>query len=229
MSHATTKHRVGFAAQWKVVGRVLATPRFWWIAPLGGLAMGAFGAVQGLWSVPWLMEVRGLDRASAARHLMVMSLVTLSGYVLLGAFATRAARYGVRASHLFGVGFALNLLGFAAIVSKLPGGYLWWALYGFGASVNVLGFTVLNDGFPAELAGRASTALNLFMFTGSFMLQWGIGLVVELARRSYDLDAAGGLRVAFTIVLALELATYTWFMLGWRQHARPSPVLRPAG
>ena len=226
---ARPQHPAGAGAQWKVVWRVFRTPRFWWIGPLGGFAMGSFAAVQGLWSVPWLMEVQGLDRAIAARHLLVMSIVTLFGYVLLGAFATRVAQRGIGATHLFAGGFVLNLLGFAAIVAEIPGSYFWWALYGFGASVNVLGFTVLNEGLPSELAARANTALNLLMFVGSFLSQWGIGLVVELVRRRFDLDIAGALRIAFVVVLALEVVTYAWFVLGWRQHARRVPVLTPAG
>jgi hypothetical protein len=33
------------------------------------------------------------------------------------------------------------------------------------------------------------------------------------------LDLAGGLRVAFALVLAAETAAYVWFLLGWRRHA----------
>ena len=59
----------GFGAQWAGVRRVFGNARFWWIAPLGGFGMGAFMAVQGLWSVPWLTEVNGFDRSVAAGHL----------------------------------------------------------------------------------------------------------------------------------------------------------------
>ncbi len=226
---ARPRQAPGFAAQWQVVWRVFATPRFWWIAPLAGCAMGSFAAVQGLWSVPWLMEVQGFDRANAARHLLAMTFVTLTGYVLIGALATRLLQRGIGTRHLFATGFALNILGFAAIVGELPGSYAWWGLYGLGASVNVLGFTVLNEGFAHELAGRANTALNLLMFVGSFLSQWGIGLVVELSRREFGLDTAGGLRIAFAIVLALDVVAFAWFVLGWRHHVRHRPALTPAG
>ena len=39
--------------------RAVRHPRFWWIAPLGAFCMGSFMAIQGLWAVPWLMEVEG--------------------------------------------------------------------------------------------------------------------------------------------------------------------------
>ncbi|MDQ6621391.1 MAG: MFS transporter [Pseudomonadota bacterium] len=216
----------GLRKQWAGVRAVFATPRFWWLAPLGSFAMGAFMAIQGLWSVPWMMEVQGFDRASAARHLLVMGIVTLSGYVLLGTFSMRLARVGVRAPHLFASGFALNIAALGAIVLQAPGSYLWWALYGLGAAVNVLGFTVLSEGFAPALTGRANTALNLLMFGGSFATQWGIGLIVTAARSTLQMDTAGGLRLAFSIVLGLELLSYGWFAIGWRRHGAAPP---PAG
>ena len=215
---------VGLAVQWRGLRGVFAHPRFWWIVPVGALGIGSFFAVQGLWSVPWLMEVEGYTRAIAARHLFVMGVVMLVGYVALGACATRLARQGIHARHLFAAGYALNLLALAAILVRLPGTYLWWAAYGAGATVNVLAFTLLNDGLARELAGRANTAVNLLMFAGSFAAQWGIGLVVDEARRSLGLDAAGGLRLAFAVVLTLYVLSYAWFVHGWRRHARVHPT-----
>jgi hypothetical protein len=180
-------------------------------------------AVQGLWSVPWLIEVDGLSRAVAAQHLLVMGAVILAGYLLLGMFATRLARQGIHARHLFAAGFALNALALGAIVLRVPGTWLWWGLYGLGASVNVLAFTVLNEGFGKELAGRANTALNLMMFMGSFLTQWGIGLVVDWARTGLRFDTVGGLKLAFAIVLGGNALTYAWFAAGWRRHARAAP------
>lgn len=207
------------AAQWAGVRRLFAHPRFWWIAPLAGACTGSFFAIQGLWSVPWLTEVNGYDRDVAARHLFVMGAVMFAGYLGLGLFATRLARYGVGPRHLFALGFALNILAFAAIVRMLPGTYLWWLLYGLGAAANVLAFNTLNEGFAPEFAARANTAINLMMFCGGFAVQWGIGLVVDAVRAAAGFDAAGGLEVAFTVVLALDVLAYAWFAWGWRRHA----------
>ena len=164
----------GFAAQWAGVRSVFAHRRFWWLAPLAGFGAGSFMAVQGLWSVPWLMEVDGYSRALAAQHLLAMGTAMLAGFLALGMYATRLARHGVHACHLFAAGYALNAAALTAIVAGIPGSWLWWSLYGLGITVNVLAFTVLNEGFAVSLAGRANTALNLIMIGGSFVAQWGI-------------------------------------------------------
>jgi predicted MFS family arabinose efflux permease len=211
-----------FSAQWLGVRRIFAHPRFWWIAPLGAVGMGTFFAIQGLWSVPWLMNVNGVDRATAARHLLVMGVAIVAGYLMIGSLASRLARRGIHARHLFATGFALNAIALAGIWAEAAGTCLWFGLYGLGASVNVLSFTVLNEGFGRELTGRVNTAMNLMMFAGSFAMQWGIGLIVDAARAHLGYDTAAGLKLAFAIALAGDIAALCWFAWGWRRRtARP--------
>lgn len=208
------------------VRRVFVEPRFWWIVPVGGLGMGSFMAIQGLWSVPWMMEVEGWTRAEAARVLLGMGFSILAGYLFLGFAATRLARRGIGSSHLYLAGWALHAAAIVAIASRAPVPEFWWCLYGLGAGANILAFTVLNEGFPASLAGRANTAINLAMFGSTFIVQWGIGMVVDAARAAFGWSTAEGLRFAFAVAAVLVTATYVWFLAGWRRYAvlpRPAP------
>ena len=213
-------HSPGWAEQWRGVKRVFRSPRFWWLCPLAATAMGSFMAIQGLWSVPWLMEIDGYTRAVAAAHLLVLGVAIVVGYFGLGLFATRLAQRGIGARHLFAVGFAISIGALALITTRAVAfTYLPWALYGFGSAVNVLGFTVLSEGFPRDLTARANTALNLLMFGGSFAIQWGIGLFVDAARLRLGTDTAGGLQLAFASVLGINIIAYAWFGYGWRRYA----------
>ena len=205
------------------VRSVFVHRRFWWIAPLASFGMGSFMAIQGLWAVPWMIEVDGGTRASAADHLLVMNGVIMVGYLLLGLFGARLALRGVHARHLFAAGFALNIVALACIVAQFRGGYLWWSLLGLGAAVNILAFTVLNESFGRSLAGRANTTLNLMMFGGSFVTQWGIGIVAEFARTLGGLDAAGSLRAAFALILVGDILAFAWFAYGWRRYRHAVP------
>jgi MFS family permease len=218
----------GWREQWRGTQSVFRNARFWWISPLAATVMGSFMAIQGLWSVPWLTEVDGLSREVAARHLLVMGLAVLGAYFALGLYATRLGRRGVGARHLFAAGFTLSVLAFALIVSRAVAfTYLPWTLYGLGSAVNVLAFTVLSEGFPRELTARANTALNLLMFGGSFAAQWGIGVLVDVARGVLGVDTAGGLRIAFAVVLLVDIAALAWFALGWTRHTpAAAPVAR---
>ena len=208
-----------FASQWEGVRRVFSEPRFWWIVPVGAVGMGSFMAIQGLWSVPWMMEVEGLSRAEAARILLAMGVLTLAGYLGLGLFATRLAARGFGPRHMYLTGWTLHVVALVAIVLQAPGAAFWWCAYGFGAAANILAFTVLNQGFPTALAGRSNTAVNLTMFAGSFAAQWGIGVIADVVRSATGASSAEGLRTAFVIVLALVAAAYLWFLAGWKRYA----------
>ena len=216
-----TQARPGsFAEQWAGVMSVFRNARFWWITPIGAISAGSFMAIQGLWSVPWLMEVNGYSRGIAAEHLLLAGIVILIGYFGLGFFATSLGRRGIGARHIYAAGFALHLVMLILIIADaLPSTRLAWTLYGLGSAVNVLGFTLLGQGFPRELTARANTALNLILFTTSFALQWGIGVVADLSRAWLGIDSAGGLRIAFILVAVLQVLAYTWFVLGWRRYA----------
>ena len=205
--------------QWAGVVRVLRHPRFWWLAPVAGLGMGGFMAIQGLWAVPWMMEVQGFTRAEAARHLLVLGVVVLCGYLGIGMFSTALSKRGIHPRHLYGGGFTLNAAALAMIVANAPGSYLWWSLYGLGACANVLAFAVLTEGFPSELAARANTTANLLMFAGSFLTQFGVGLVVDLFRTGAPGDAASGLRIAFALTVVIQVLTLLWFARGWKRFA----------
>ena len=99
----------GWQYQWAGVKRVFGSARFWWVAPLCAVATGSFMAIQGLWSVPWLMEGDGYSRMVAADHLLVLGIVILGGYLGLSFFATTLSGRRRRAPPACG-GFGLNIL-----------------------------------------------------------------------------------------------------------------------
>src|SRR6202521_382648 len=84
----------GWSAQWHGVRSVFSSRRLWWMAPIGSVAIGSFMAIQGLWSVPWLIEVNEYSRDVAAAHLLLMGVAIVGGYLGIGVFATRLARVG---------------------------------------------------------------------------------------------------------------------------------------
>jgi MFS family permease len=214
---------------WRGVKIVFRHPRLWWIAPLTSLGTGSFMAIQGLWSVPWLMQVDLYSHMAAADHLLIAALATLGGYAVLALLSTRLAHRGILPRHVLAAGFGLQTVVLLLIVVRaLPFTYALWALYGLSGAVNILSYTVLNEGFAKELAGRANTALNLAVFVASFAVQWGIGVMADAAQAWLGVDAAGGLRVAFAVMAGAETLAYAWFALRWRRHAAVDPLASAA-
>ena len=90
-------------------------------------------------------------------------------------------------------------------------------VYSFCATGSMLIYPILSKHFPAHLAGRVNTALNLLVFLGAFAAQWGIGAVINLWPASSSGYAEAGYRAAFGIVLGLHLAAYAVVMASRRK------------
>lgn len=216
------------AVQWAGVRTVFASAHFWRYAPLGLCMTGGFLAVQGLWSVSWLMQVNGYARATAAEHLAAMSVAMLITYVLIGLLATGLARRGIRPLWLLAGGLGLSLLVLALIVSEAsPHTHLLWIAYGSLSTFGTLAFSLTAAGFPLALSGRATTAFNLLGFSGAFAAQWGLGLLIDCLQ-ALGQTAAMAHRNSFLVLLAMQLAAYGWFLFAGQRlrvaSAREDPV-----
>jgi hypothetical protein len=78
----------------------------------------------------------------------------------------------------------------------------------------VLSYAALAESFPKELAGRANSALNVLHIGGAFLVQSGIGFVVELwpadGGGHYPADAYA---TAFGLNVVPQVAALAWFLL----------------
>ena len=86
----------------------------------------------------------------------------------------------------------------------------------------------MGDTFPKELAGRANGALNLLHIGAAFLVQGGIGFIVD----HWPADPAGhhpahAYAAAFGLNLAAQALAFGWFWLAPRLQgscALPAPA-----
>jgi len=208
---ATSKENI--AAQLSGLAQVLRSRVFWRFAPQTALIVGGMMAVQGLWAVPWLMNFSGYTREVAASHLLFMGLGMLFGYLFTAALVTRLAARGLRTDVLMIIGMGGCPLLSLLILFEAASTYWLWSALGVAFSVSNLAYALLARNFPAQLGGRANTALNLFAFVGAFSVQWGFGAIVDfnLARGAVPHDAYRG---AFTVLLAAQALSFAWYFFG---------------
>ena len=208
--------RDSLGAQLKDVGGILAHRVFWRFAPPMTLVTGGFLAVQGLWAVPWLMNVDGLTRHQAAEVLFALNLAMLLSHLGIATFAVRLARAGITPSRLLLGGFGLALASQAAMLAGLGPALPLWFAYGVGVSGGSLSYSLLSAHFAPALSGRVTTTLNLLLFIGAFTLQWGLGVLIDGLTLS-GFAAASAYRTTFAIMLALQAAAYAWFLFEGRR------------
>jgi MFS family permease len=209
--------RDSLGAQLKDVGGILAHRVFWRFAPPMTLVTGGFLAVQGLWAVPWLMNVDGLTRHQAAEVLFALNLAMLLSHLGIATFAVRLARAGITPSRLLLGGFGLALASQAAMLAGLGPALPLWFAYGVGVSGGSLSYSLLSAHFAPALSGRVTTTLNLLLFIGAFTLQWGLGVLID-GLGAAGFAAAAAYRATFALLLFLQAASYAWFLFESRRN-----------
>jgi hypothetical protein len=112
------------------------------------------------------------------------------------------------------VGMLLFLLTQLPLAFGWSGG-VWLVVVGAGlfSNVGAVLYPVLTQRFPVALAGRCSTALNLIAFGGTFLVQYLIGVVIDL----FPPLAAGGYaplayQTAFAIFVGLGFVSLLWYL-----------------
>ncbi|NIW86859.1 MAG: MFS transporter [Gammaproteobacteria bacterium] len=208
-------------AQLRELGRVFASPLFWRIAPLATASQASFMAIQGLWTGPWLEDVAGLGRAQVAGHLLGIAASMIAGFVVLGVAAERLTRLGVRLVTVAGIGMVLYMLAQLAVVSGADAPPLvLWGPFGFFGTTGILLYAVLSQRFPVRVTGRVITSLNVLVFSGAFLAQWGLGTVIgrwtPSASGAYPMAAY---QSAFGVMLALQVLTFLYFVWPRRRSA----------
>jgi MFS family permease len=190
---------------------VLTSRAFWRYAPQSTLIVGGFLALQGLWAVPWLMNFSGLPREAAAHHLLLMGSGMLAGFLAIAFGVAPLAARGISPLRLLQVGMGVGMLATLLIVLGIGPSEPLWFIFGLVFSVGNLAYALLQGHYSAALAGRVNTALNLMVFVGAFLIQWGFGGAVDALQASGH-SMRDAYQITFGGLLALQVASWLWFL-----------------
>jgi MFS family permease len=171
--------------------RVLSYPNIWLLTavPLG--FAGAVLTFGGLWGVPWLRQVHGLDAKSAAAITSMLLVSWGIGGPLLGNWSERMGRR----KPLYIATAVVALAGWAAIVFlPLP---LWAVIavlvpLGFASGNMIVGFAWVKESVPLRLTGTAAGVANMGPLMGGMLLQPGVGWLLD---RHWSGTLANGARI----------------------------------
>lgn len=201
-----------FFQQMRVLARIYGNRDFWRFAPQGALTVGGYMALQGLWAVPWLMEVGGATRSQAAHVLLLMSVAMLLGFLFVATCSSWLGKHGISPMALLTAGMGLALLTELAVLLHLAPPAALWPVLGFSFSLGNIAYSQLATRFPIALSGRVNTALNLMVFLGAFGLQWGLGVVVDaIVARGFPRVEA--FHISFWILWGTQTLAFFWFLL----------------
>lgn len=189
---------------------------FWRMTPIGFFSYGGMVAIQTLWAGPWMTQVAGWTAAEAASGLFLINLAMLVTFWLWGLITPRLARRGIPVERLIAWGLPWSFGVIGALVWMGPGvgaaAAVGVALLCMTSTFVALAQPAVGMAFPSHLAGRALSAYNLVIFAGIFVVQWGIGLLVD-AGRGLGLGNAQAYQAALACFGVTSVASWAFFML----------------
>jgi MFS family permease len=146
------------------------------LVPIG--YSGAVLTFAGLWGVPYLRQVHGLDPKAAAAITSILLVAWALGGPMLGSWSERMGRR----KPLYVIAAGVATLGWGAIVFlPLP---LWLLVAllvptGFASGNIIIGFAWAKESVPLRLVGTASGVCNMGPLVGGMLLQPAVGWMLD--------------------------------------------------
>src|SRR5262249_5364759 len=201
---------MSLAEEGRTLRVIFASSVFWRIAPAMVAAQATYLAYLTLWSGPWLRDVAGYDRVAAAGILAITTAAFTCGAFLQGLVADRAGRRNISLVTVLGASTGCFILAQIPIVMTLTAwSPLLWPAFALLGAGSTLGYAILQHHFPGHVVGRVSCCMNLLIFVAAFLVQWGIGVVIDM-----DADAPQrGHALAPGPLVALQAASLLWLFV----------------
>ena len=194
------------------------------MAPVAFFHYGGVIAIQTLWAGPWMVRVAGYSPLEAATGLFWINASMLLTFLLWVLVNPWLASHGWSANRLITWGAPLSMMVLAVnIAAGADTGWAGWALFCVCASVLGLAQPAVGMAFPQALAGRALSGYNLVIFAGVFVMQWGIGLLIDVFRAT-GLAEMASFQAALTVVLCCSIASYVFFLGAKADPTRDNPA-----
>ena len=193
-------------------------PCFRRLTPLGFFSYGGLLAMQTLWAGPWMVRVAGYTPAQAAAGLFTINLAMLLTFWIWGLLTPRLTARGWGAERLIAWGHPLTFLPLGWLILAGGDAGAWtWTLFCITCTFMSLAQPAVGMAFPPALAGRALSAYNLVIFAGVFVVQWGIGLLID-GFQVLGLGESASFRAALTVFLISSVGSWAYFMWARRDN-----------
>lgn len=203
---------------------IFSDPFFRRMALLGIVNHGSLSAWQTLWAGPWMMTVLGMSKQQTANILFAFNLCLMLSFLVMSWWAPRHVSQGGSRGYSPTRVIATGLAGAVAVqlamlATSAPWTWTLWLVLAVCVTVTTLTQTGVSLAFPVALAGRANSAFNLTVFVGSFAVQWGVGLLIDMFV-SFAASPSAAMRAALAVCVAGQALALLAFVMN---RASPSP------
>jgi len=182
------------------------------LIPIGVFNQGGLYAIQTLWAGPWLVNVSGYTPLKSATGLFWINFVMLFAFLLWGYINPKLLKLGYTANKLMAYLTPLTFLVLLKIIIFAESTtYIDWVVYILSCIVLTLAQPAVGLAFSTKLAGKALTSFNFILFVGIFVVQWMIGILIDLVTsRGHSIVFA--YQFSFSVFLIICVFSYLYFL-----------------
>ncbi len=181
--------------------------------PLGLFNYGGMVAIQTLWAGPWMVRVAGYSPLESATGLFWINITMLLAFFVFGYILPKITKLGFETMRLMKFGLPISYLSLLVIIiSGENAGAIHFTIYILTSIVLTLTQPAVALSFPTSLAGKSLTSFNLLIFVGTFLMQWGIGLVIDLCQ-FLGKGEIQSFQISFFVYFIICILCYLYFIL----------------
>ena len=182
------------------------------LIPLAFFSYGGVQAIQTLWAGPWMLNVAGYSPLESAIGLFWINITMLFAFLIWGYLLPKFSEYGLDSIKIIKYGLPLDyLILFLIILLGQKAGAAMFTLYILSSIVLTLTHPAIALSFPQHLAGKSLTSFNVFIHSGTFFVQWGIGLIIDYCK-NIGFDTISSYRISFFVFLVICILSYLFFI-----------------
>ena len=180
--------------------------------PLGLFNYGGIVAIQTLWAGPWMVRVTGYSPLESATGLFWINTTMLVAFFVFGYILPKITKIGIESMRIMKFGLPISYLSLLVIIiSGENAGAIHFTIYLLTSIVLTLTQPAVALSFPTSLAGKSLTSFNLLIFVGTFVMQWGIGLIIDLSQY-FGKSEIQSFQVSFFVYLLICIVCYLYFI-----------------
>ncbi len=184
--------------------------------PLGLFNYGGMIAIQTLWAGPWMVRVAGYNPLESATGLFWINTTMLIAFFVWGYILPKITKLGLETIKLMKFGLPISYLSLLVIIiSGENAGAIHFTIYILTSIVLTLTQPAVALSFPTSLAGKSLTSFNLLIFLGTFIMQWGIGLIIDLSQY-LGKGEIQSFQISFSFYLLICILSYLFFVFNNR-------------
>ena len=163
-----------------------------------------------------MMKVAGYSSSQAASGLFWINVAMLMAFWAWGLVSPWLARRGLGADRLIALGLPASFVLLAIIIicakSMNDSAAGLFAMYCVSCTFVALAQPAVGMAFSPAQAGRALSAYNLVIFSGVFVVQWGMGLAID-GLKALGLEEVAAFQWSMGLFLMCCMASYFYFLV----------------